>query len=108
MRPLLLLALPALFAGPALTGANAVPATTGGLGSATISGYVVSSIDYAVEDDTVETVSFQLAPASAETVRARLASSLPWTPCAVAAGFVSCRVDTPVDEALALEVVAAD
>jgi hypothetical protein len=108
MRLLLLLALPALLAGPALTGANAVPVTTGGLGSATISGYVVSSIEYTVDDETVEAVSFRLAPATAQTVRARLATTLPWTACALAAGAVSCPVETPVDVALALEVVAAD
>jgi hypothetical protein len=69
MRPLFPLALPAVFAGPAQTGANAVPVTTGGLGSATISGYEVTEIAYALEGETAETVSFQFAPASARTVR---------------------------------------
>jgi hypothetical protein len=107
MRPLLLLALPALFAGPALTGANAVPGTTGGLGSATISGYEVTEVAYALDGETVEAVSFQLAPASARTVRARLAPNRPWTSCTVAGGTVSCPIATPVDAAATLDVVAA-
>jgi hypothetical protein len=108
MRPLLLLALPALFAaGPALTGANAVSATTGGVGSATISGYEVSSIHYELGDGTIDGVSFELAPPNARTVQARLGPSLPWTTCTVAAATVSCPVATAVDAAAALEVVAA-
>ena len=107
MRLLFLLALPAPFAGPALTGANAVPVTKGGLGSATISGYVVSSTEDTVDDETVDAVSFELAPADARSVRSRLAPDRPWTSCSVAGSEVSCPVATPVDAAIALEVVAA-
>ena len=108
MRPLLLFALPALFAAPALTASSSVPTTAGGLGSATISGYQVSSIDYELDDETIDAVSFELAPATARTVRARVASQLSWTACSVAGAAVTCPVGTPVAAATALEILAAD
>jgi len=107
MRPLLLLALPAVLAAPAFTASSAVPTTKGGLGSATISGYEVSSIDYDLADGTIATVSFELAPADAGSVRVRLAPDLVWTTCTVAGAAVSCPVATDVEDATALEVVAA-
>jgi hypothetical protein len=107
MRPLLLLVLPAVLAAPALTASSAVPTTRGGLGSATISGYEVSSIDYELAGGTIATVSFELAPADASSVRVRLAPDLAWTTCTVAGGAVACPVATDVDAATALEVLAA-
>ena len=107
MRLPLLLALPVLFAGPALTASGSVPATTSGLGSAAISGYAVSSIHYELDGETVDAVTFQLAPADARTVKVRLAPGEPWTACAVAGAAVSCPVSTSIASAVALDVVAA-
>lgn len=108
MRLLLLaLVLPAVLAGPALTASNGVPGASAGAGSGAISGYAVSSISYVLDEQTIEAVTFVLAPGGATTVRARLASSEPWTPCTVAGAAVSCPVGTSVTAAAALEVVAA-
>ncbi len=107
MRLPLLLTLPVLLAGPALTASGSVPPTTSGLGSAAISGYEVSSINYELDDETIDAVTFVLAPADAGTVRVRLAPAAPWTTCAVAGAAVSCPVATSIAAATALEVVAA-
>ena len=107
MRLPLLLVLPALLAGPVLTASGSVPPTTSGLGSAAISGYEVSSIDYELDAETIEAVTFDLAPADAGTVKVRLAPAAPWTTCAVAGAAVSCPVATTIASAAALEVVAA-
>ena len=107
MRLPLLLALPALFAGPALTASGSVPPTRSGLGSAAISGYEVSAIHYELADETIDAVSFELAPDDARTVKVRLSPAAAWTTCAVAGAAVSCPVATSIASAAALEVVAA-
>ena len=107
MRLPLLLALPVLFAGPALTASGSVPPTTSGLGSAAISGYEVSSIHYELADETIDAVTFELEPADARTVKVRLAPAAAWTTCGVAGASVSCPVATSISAATALEVVAA-
>ena len=107
MRFGVLLLLPALFAGPALTGSNIVPPESAGGGTGVISGYAVSSISYSLDDETIDTVSFALSPAGAATVKARLAPSEPWTACTLAGATASCPVETPVAAASALDVVAA-
>lgn len=108
MRLGLMLLLPALCAGPALTASNPVPQGSAGAGEGAVSGYTVSSISYSLEDETVATVSFRLSPTSAATVRARIAPSAPWTPCAIAGDTASCPVETPLAQASSLDVVAAD
>ena len=105
LGPLLLL--PALFAAPALTASSSVPPGAAGAGSGVVSGFAVSSISYALADDTIDTVSFTLSPPSAATVKARVAPSEPWTPCTLAGATASCPVGTPVAAAIALDVVAA-
>ena len=105
MRLVLTLILPALLAGPALTASSTVPPGVAGAGSGVISGYAVSSISYALEDELIDSVSFVLSP-GAVTVTARLAPSEPWTQCTVAGGNASCPVRTPVAAASALELVA--
>ena len=107
MRLLFLLALPALFAAPALTASSTVPPTATGAGSGVVSGYVVSAISYTLDDEVVDTASFSLSPAGATTVKARLSPEEPWTSCAIAGSAVACPVDTPVSAASSLDVVAA-
>jgi hypothetical protein len=107
MRLVLLLLLPTLLAGPALTASSAVPPTAAGAGSGVVSGYSVSSISYSLDDEDVDVISFALSPSGATTVKARVAPQEPWTSCTLAGRVVSCPVDTPVASASALEVVAA-
>ena len=107
MRLALLLLLPALFAGRAATASNAVPSGPAGSGAAIVSGFTVSSISYSLTDDTLDGVSFTLAPAGARTVKVRVAPGEPWSTCAIAGNAVSCPLATPVAAAAALEVVAA-
>ena len=107
MRLLLLLALPALFAAPALTASNTVTPTAAGAGSGAISGYTVSAISYTLDGEVVDVVSFALSPTGATTVKARVAPVEPWTSCAIAGAVASCPVGTPLSIASALEVVAA-
>jgi hypothetical protein len=107
MRLVLLLLLPALLAGPALTASSAVPSTAAGGGSGVVSGYTVSSIAYSLDDEVVDAVSFALSPSGASTVKARVAPEEPWTSCTLAGSVATCPVDTPVASASALEVVAA-
>ena len=108
MRLLFLLALPALFAAPALTASGVVPTGTAGSGSGTISGYTVSAVSYELDGALVDAVSFTLVPAGATTVNARLAPGEPWTACMVAGSAATCPVETPVDAVSSLDVVAAE
>lgn len=103
---LLAILLPALLAGPALTGSSAVDQTAAGAGSGTVSGYTASAITYEVDGETIAAVSFSLSPPGAVTVKARLAQGEPWTPCTVDAGVATCPVATDVADARDLDVVA--
>ena len=107
MRFILVLILPALFAGHAATASNTVPAGPAGAGAGIVSGYTISSVSYSLADDTVDGVSFALSPAGAATVKVRLAPSQPWTPCTVAGGVASCALSMGVAEAESLEIVAS-
>ena len=107
MRLLLLLALPAVFAAPALTASSGVPPTAGGAGAGAISGDTVSAISYTLDDEAVDAISFAVSPAGATTVRARLSADEPWTSCTLAGDLASRPVATPIEAASALEVVAA-
>lgn len=107
VRTLLALFATALVAQPALTAGNGVPAAPGGIGAGAISGYAVSNVSYSLDGGTIDRVSFELAPATAGSVRVRLAAGEPWSNCAVADGAASCPVSTPVGAAARLEVVAS-
>ena len=72
-----------------------------------ISGYTVSVISYTLEAESLDTVSFALAPAGATTAQSRLAPAAPWTSCTLTGGVASCPIGTPVSAASVLEVVAA-
>ncbi|HXH88578.1 MAG TPA: hypothetical protein VNI55_08240 [Gaiellaceae bacterium] len=74
----------------AYTASNAVPPRPAGVGSGAISGYVVSDVGYSVEGDRIGTVSFDVSPSSASTVRVRLRPGGPWHACALSAGSAEC------------------
>ena len=107
MRFILVLMLPALFAGRVATASNTVPAVPAGSGAGVVSGYTISSVSYAVAGDIVGGVSFALSPAGAATVKVRLAPDEPWTSCTIAAGIVSCALSMGVAEAESLEIAAS-
>lgn len=107
MRFALVLILPALFAGRAATASNVIPAVPVGSGAGEISGFTVASVSYSVAQATIDGVSFTISPAVAATVKARLATTEPWTDCVIAGATVSCPVATSAAAAESLEVVAA-
>ena len=107
MRSAVVLVLLSLLAVPALTASNGIAPGSAGAGSGAISGYAVSSISYSLAGEAIDGVSFELAPANARTVKARLAPDAPWSACTVSGASVSCPVASPVDAAVALEIVAA-
>lgn len=106
MRLALPLVLLALVAGRAATASNAVPTGAAGAGAGAVSGYAVSDISYSVSGEAIDGVTFTLDPPAAAVVKARLAPSEPWTPCAVSGGSASCPVATAFADASALAVVA--
>ena len=107
MRLILILILPALFAGHAATASNTVPSGPAGSGAGVVSGYTISSVSYALTGDTVGGVSFALSPPGAATVKVRLAPDAPWTPCTIAGGIADCALSVGVSEAESLEIVAS-
>jgi hypothetical protein len=107
VRGVLLPLLLAAVSVPALAASNGVPSGPAGTGSASISGYAVSSVSYSLEGERIAGVAFRLSPAGATTVRVRLAPDAPWTPCAVAGGAAECAVDVALGEATLLQVAAA-
>jgi len=107
MRLILILILPALFAGHAATASNTVPSGPAGSGAGVVSGYTISSVSYALTGDTVGGVSFALSPPGAATVKVRLAPDAPWTPCTIAGGIADCTLSVGVAEAESLEIVAS-
>lgn len=106
MRSLLVLILPALFAGHAATASNAVAPGSAGSGAGSVSGYTISSVSYSLTGNTVGGVSFALSPPGAATVKVRLAPSEPWTSCTISGDVASCSISLGVAEAESLEIVA--
>ena len=91
---------------------NTVPNSSAGAGSGTISGYTVSSIAYSLNSTTptnLDQVSFTIAPTTAGTVKAQLASGGSWYSCTNSSGSVTCNTTSPqatVAAATQLTVVA--
>ncbi len=99
--------------GQAFTASNTSQASRGGEGSATISGYEVSNVQYALNgsDPTkIAAVSFTINPITAGQVKVRLVSDAStWYACANAGGSVTCATTFPqatLATAGALTVVA--
>jgi hypothetical protein len=98
----------------AFTASNTVPATAAGSGSAAISGYTVSSVDYTLNSGTptnIDEVSFTLSPTAADTVQVQLASGGAFYECINTSGSVSCDTTSPqatVAAATQLTVLAVD
>jgi hypothetical protein len=96
----------------AYAASNTVPSTTAGAGSGTISGYTVSSVAYGLNATTptnLDQVTFTIAPTTATTVKAQLASAGTWYSCTNTAGSVTCNTTSPqatVAAATQLTVVA--
>jgi hypothetical protein len=107
MRFILVLFLPALFAGQAATASNTVPSGPAGAGAGAVSGYTISSVSYSLAGDTVGGVSFALSPAGAARVKVRLAPSEPWTACTIAGGIADCALSIDVAQAESLEIAAS-
>ena len=103
-------------AGFAFTAANTVPATKGGEGTGSITGYNVASVHYTLNmaDPTkVDSATFALdaAPIAGSTVRIRLeTSSANWYSCAFVGVNVTCATTSPAASATTanqLQVVVA-
>lgn len=87
--------------GNGLAAGNTVPATRAGTGSATISGYTVSSIHYtlnATSPQNIDSVSFSLdaAPVTGSTLRVKLRSTgTTWYACTFVSTAVTCPTTSP-------------
>jgi hypothetical protein len=101
----------------AFTASNSVAATTAGGGSAAISGYDVSNVNYTYSADgtTITAVGFSLDKAAADVKASLVASpgAADWTDCGASTGTspnitVSCALGTPtaVASATKLSVLA--
>jgi hypothetical protein len=96
----------------AFTATNTVPATSAGSGSAAISGYTITNVQYglnATNPQNLDQVTFTIAPAAATTVRIQLAAAGNWYSCTNSAGSVTCATTSPqatVVAATQLTVVA--
>jgi hypothetical protein len=96
----------------AYAASNTVPATTAGAGSGAISGYTISAVAYGLNATTptnLDQVSFTIAPTTATSVKAQLASAGSWYTCTNTAGSVTCNTTSPqatVAAATQLTVVA--
>ena len=99
--------------GYAFTASNTVPNATLGQGANTISGYTLSSVAYNLDATTpsnLDSVSFTIAPTTATSVKAQLASGGTWYTCTNTSGTVSCPTTSPqatAAAATALDVVAS-
>ena len=104
-------------AGFAFTASNTVPATKAGDGAGAITGYVVSSVDYALngtDPTNIDSVVFNLdsTPAATSTIKVQLVTGGAWYACSNVAAVVTC--DTTVGTqatalaANSLRVVVAD
>jgi hypothetical protein len=90
--------------------ANTVPGSYAGDGSGAISGYTISNIHYALNaanPANIQTVTFDISPASAGDVRITMDGAT-WYTCANSSGNVSCSVTQPALTAANLRVVAAE
>ena len=103
-------------AGFAFTAANTVPASKGGEGAGTITGFSVASVHYvlnATDPTKVDSATFNLdtAPASGSTIKIRLDSTgSTWYTCTNVALAVTCNTTSPAATATAanqLQVVVA-
>ncbi len=96
----------------AFTAANTVPASNAGDGSGAISGYTISAVSYTVNatnPQNLDSVSFNILPPTAVTVRAQVQNAGSWFNCTNTAGAVSCTTTgATVLAADQLTVVATD
>lgn len=101
-------------AGFAFTASNTVPATKAGDGSGAVTGYVASSVHYALNaaDPTkADSLTFTLdsAPVAGSTIRAKVGGN--WYSCTNVTVAVTCATTSPAATVVSmttLEVVVAD
>jgi hypothetical protein len=92
--------------------ANTVPATQAGDGTNAVSGFNITSVAYtlnATDPSKIDSVGFNIAPASAGTVKVKIDGA--WHSCTNTAGAVTCGTAAPaatVAGAMSLQVVAAN
>jgi hypothetical protein len=88
----------------AQTASNTVPANRIGSGSATVSGYTISNVVWnqnATTPTDVDSLTFDISPASATDVRVQLESGGSWYSCTNTAGAVTCNTTSPQATAVA-------
>jgi hypothetical protein len=95
------------------TASNTVPATKAGSGSGAITGYTISNVAYnlnATDPNNIDTVTFDIAPTAAGTVKIQLLNGGTWYDCTNSSGSVSCDTtvgsQATVNPAVQLTVVA--
>jgi hypothetical protein len=89
------------FAGVAYSGftaSNTLPSTAIGSGSAGISGYSITNVQYAHNNSNpsnVDQVSFTINPSSASYVKIKLTAAGSWYTCTNSSGTVTCPTTSP-------------
>lgn len=100
--------------GMAFTASNTVPESKAGDGAGTVTGYVVSSVHYALNGtnpSNVDSVTYSLdsTPVAGSTIKTKLGGS--WYTCTNVATAVTCATTSPqatVQPITSLQVVIAD
>ncbi len=77
----------------AFTASNTVPSSTAGSGSGTVSGYTATSLSYtltAADPNTIDTLTFTIAPTTTSVVKVKAGSTGSWKTCTNLSGSITC------------------
>ena len=77
----------------AFTASNTVPSSNAGSGSGTVSGYTATNLTYtltAADPNTIDTLTFDIAPTTTSVVKVKAGSAGTWKTCANSSGTITC------------------
>ena len=77
----------------AFTASNTVPSSNAGSGSGTVSGYTATNVSYtltAADPTTIDTLTFDISPTTASTVKVKAGTTASWKNCTNSSGTITC------------------
>lgn len=77
----------------AFAASNTVPSSNAGSGSGTVSGYTATNLTYtltAADPNTIDTLTFDIAPTTTSVVKVKAGSTGSWKTCANSSGSITC------------------
>jgi spermidine/putrescine-binding protein len=77
----------------AFAASNTVPSSNAGSGSGTVSGYTATNLTYtltAADPNTIDTLTFDVAPITTSVVKVKAGSTGSWKTCANSSGSITC------------------